>query len=96
MKLYQYDDFELLQMAQMAFWLDDYKFANTVIREVATRVTEEHPPDGPRYGTGSKLPEIDYGKEMEAPVAEGAEKARPETSRGAAYDDRFCFEQGSN
>jgi hypothetical protein len=45
MRLSEYDNHELLNAANYAFWCNDVKFAFYLMDEIALRIAEEHPPN---------------------------------------------------
>ena len=76
MKLWQYDNIELLHAAAMAHWMDDQKFVDCVMEELALRIMEEHPPDVPRY-EGDTFD----GEGLENEVEEGPEETTEANER---------------
>lgn len=79
MQLWQYNNRELLQTAEMAHWMNDERWANYVMEELALRIIEEHPPDGER---------------MEIEIEEGSkETGSADEERETDYDS-LCFERG--
>lgn len=81
MRLSEYTTAELMDAATWANYSYDERFAQYLMEEIATRVAEEHPPDG----------EI-----MESEFEEGSEEAEtPYRRKFEADDDRHCV-RGEN